>query len=246
MTGSGAHGTVKAMSSLPWRGRQWSRSSGTSGKSLGQEVREGHLRQREQHLQRLIVPEYCCQREQPLNPASRHGLCSRLEAASQPGLSGQRRKARGAGSWESDFLPPWPFGGQGMSVLTSHCPRRVADQCASPLAACVFLGHSDRSWGLEQSLFVQKEGLSPGRRPAPAPPVLKSIWVNQGREGGGWPGDGRLGRCILSSQTKTSHRALEASTTSRTVPLPNTHTLRTDHQSPTLRGHDVRNKVFSY
>lgn len=94
-------------------------------------MREGHLRQGEQRLQRLIVPEDCCHRGTDLKSGQQAWTLLPFGAATQPGLSSQRRKARGdwiLGSLRS--LPRWPLQVREKPVLVSSatCPRRVTDR----------------------------------------------------------------------------------------------------------------------
>lgn len=68
----------------------------------------------------------------------------------------------------SEALPLVVFEGKGshQCLLGAACPRKVTEQCASPLTACVFLfgmATFAGTVGSEKGLFVQRERLPLGR-----------------------------------------------------------------------------------
>lgn len=136
-------------------------------------------------------------------------------------------------------------------MLARHCLAKKGHRpmCQPSDSLKVFSWHSH----IPGSCKIREGPVCPGggavsrQATGTCPSVLKSIWVNQGREGGREEGDQVT--AILAGVLVIPHE--DESWGPKNLryflhcpcPLPHTHTLRMYRQPSTLCGHDIKNEV---
>lgn len=135
--------------------------------------------------------------------------------------------------------------GSHQRLLGSPCPRKMTEQCTSPLTACMFLSGTSTFMGaVESEGPVCPEGEAASRRVTGPCPSSAEVHLRAPGQGGRLASDSLLGKCALSSCVKTNQGAQgpAPSPHSPLLPKTHTHTLKEHHQPSPLRGHDMRNQ----